>query len=208
MLFSCFQTWPEVLTHVAAGAAVYYHAPLDTEPRLVRVRRTFKNGKLRIDPCSSDADNFTADAGHLPHFRRVERPELTDFLLGYATCALWSSNDESDPDGGGGEPLDKNYSIEDIADDCLARMAADCERFRRENADDLAAVDSELAAMPRDGSSADEMAGHLFWLARNGHGTGYWDRGLGDAGDRLSEASSAFGEVYLETYNGKVDGHY
>jgi hypothetical protein len=31
----------------------------------------FENGKIRIDPMSASADNFTADCGHLPRFRRM-----------------------------------------------------------------------------------------------------------------------------------------
>jgi hypothetical protein len=40
-------------------------------------------------------------------------------------------------------------------------------------------------------------AGHDFWLTRNGHGAGFWDRGLGDLGERLSKAAKVYGEVYL-----------
>ena len=32
-------------------------------------------------------------------------------------------------------------------------------------------------------------AGHDYWLTRNGHGTGYWDRDLGEIGDQLTRAS-------------------
>ena len=42
-----------------------------------------------------------------------------------------------------------------------------------------------------------EHAGHDFWLTRNGHGTGYWDRDMGSVGARLTEAAKSFGEVYL-----------
>jgi len=42
-----------------------------------------------------------------------------------------------------------------------------------------------------------EQAGHDFWLTRNGHGAGYWDRGLGEVGEMLSEAATAFGMVDL-----------
>lgn len=76
MQFASFDTWTAVLEHTAAGQTLFYHAPLDREPRLVRVRRTFKNGKLRIDPCSSDADHFTADPAHLSRFRRAVRLAL------------------------------------------------------------------------------------------------------------------------------------
>jgi len=37
--------------------------------------------------------------------------------------------------------------------------------------------------------------GHDLWLTRNGHGTGFWDRGLGDLGDRLSNAARTLGEA-------------
>lgn len=139
-------------------------------------------------------------------FDMPRRPQMTPFLAGYVECALWSSNDESDESDG--EPLDKNYSGEDITDETLRRMAADCERFQRENAATLESIRDELAAMPKDGSTWEEMAGHLFWLDRNGHGTGYWDRDLGDAGDTLSEASKRFGEVWLCVGDdGTIDGH-
>ena len=39
--------------------------------------------------------------------------------------------------------------------------------------------------------------GHDFWLTRNRHGAGFWDRGLGDVGDRLTKAAHAFGESDL-----------
>ena len=30
---------------------------------------------------------------------------------------------------------------------------------------------------------------HDYWLTRNSHGAGFWDRGLGDSGDRMSDAA-------------------
>lgn len=32
-----------------------------------------------------------------------------------------------------------------------------------------------------------EQAGSDFWLTRNGHGTGFWDRGLGTVGEALTD---------------------
>jgi len=104
-------------------------------------------------------------------------PKLDDFTLAYIEAALWSSNGDDDT------PLDANYSRDNLARETLDDMAADCARFQRENATDLA------------GRKAQH--GHDFWLTRNGHGAGFWDRGLGDRGDRLTEAADEFGEVYL-----------
>lgn len=111
---------------------------------------------------------------------------------GYLTCALWSSNDESDSSGG--NPLDQSYTLEDIAPASVAKAEADCRAFRNEmiSLDDREAYD---AAMNRPGEwSGAEHMGHDFWLTRNGHGAGFWDRGLADLGDRLSTLAKTFGE--------------
>lgn len=98
----------------------------------------------------------------------------------YLECALWASSDNTNDQGG--EPLDANYSIADIAPESLEQANTDCLTF--------------LEANKKDISLAYEQAGHDFWLTRNGHGAGFWD---GDwpkaAGKRLTEASHAYGEV-------------
>ncbi|UCV26747.1 hypothetical protein [Ferribacterium limneticum] len=42
-----------------------------------------------------------------------------------------------------------------------------------------------------------EQLGHDFWLTRNGHGAGFWDRDFGDEHSRkaLTELSKVFGET-------------
>lgn len=35
----------------------------------------------------------------------------------------------------------------------------------------------------------ERSAGHDFWFTRNGHGVGYWDRGLNKVGEDLTEAA-------------------
>ena len=42
-----------------------------------------------------------------------------------------------------------------------------------------------------------EQFAHDFWLTRNGHGSGFWDRGLGKLGDQLTEHSKTFGSCDL-----------
>lgn len=104
------------------------------------------------------------------------------FTNAYIETALWSSMDESDEQGG--EPLDANYGIDDIAPETLARTIADCEAFQLAHAD---AISDEL-----------ELAGHDFWLTRNGHGAGFWDGDWEDEiGKRLTEASDVYGSVDL-----------
>lgn len=113
------------------------------------------------------------------------------FTLAYIECALWSTNDESNEQGG--DPLDENYGPEDIAAETLETMLTDCKRFQKENADDIANGKDHLAY-----TQNNVYAGHDFWLTRNGHGCGFWDGDWKEpAGERLTKASEAFGEVDL-----------
>lgn len=112
----------------------------------------------------------------------MDAEQLDIFFKSYMTTALWSSTDESDESGG--DPMDDNYTTEDIDRDTKDSMLKDCSEFIQSNVDDLAGIDAE-------------QAGHDFWLTRNGHGAGFWDRDLGEVGDRLTEACKKFGECHL-----------
>jgi hypothetical protein len=51
-----------------------------------------------------------------------------------------------------------------------------------------------------------DMVGHDFWLTRNGHGAGFWDRGLGERGQWLTDMAKPFGSAYLYVNNsGEVE---
>lgn len=110
---------------------------------------------------------------------------LDKFLAGFIECAIWSSTDDE------GNPLDALGL--DLDADSLAAMRADCAEFMEAN---QALLDE---ATERVGYSWGR-AGHDYWLTRNGHGAGYWDRdelAADDLGDRLTEACAAAGEAYL-----------
>ncbi len=132
---------------------------------------------------------------------------LDNFTKHYLIAALWSSNDESTPSGG--EPMDSNYDLRDIHFDALHAAWLDCQKFQMENRDELAAayefyIENGNAAHP-DAGSPEACAGHDFWLSRQGHGTGFWDRGLPN-GQTLHEATKAYGENSLYIARGKVHG--
>lgn len=111
---------------------------------------------------------------------------LDHFTQGYIECALWSSVD------GDGEPLDDQYSATDIAPETLAQMITECAAFQEDNATALAdAYANETIIYD------EERAGHDFWLTRNGHGAGFWDRGLGATGETLSDAARSCGSIDL-----------
>lgn len=100
----------------------------------------------------------------------------------YIACALWSSTDDN------GDPLDGNFSADDLAPETPASLAAEVANF-------IAYVE-EVGIVWGDRMSAEQF-GHDFWLTRNGHGAGFWDRGLGELGDRLTDAAETFGSCDL-----------
>jgi len=104
------------------------------------------------------------------------------FFRAYVACALWSSTDEANEQGG--SMMDGNYDIDDINSQSLEEMRADCLDFWEAQSELLEGLDPE-------------QCGHDFWLTRNGHGAGFWDRGLEELGDKLSEACRPYGECYL-----------
>lgn len=122
----------------------------------------------------------------------MTKPHLDHFTRAYIEAALWSTNDNSDSSGG--EPLDKNYSEDDFTPEDLMHIIRDCVQFQRDNAADIATAAS-LGEYAKSRHSIKEMAGHDFWLSRCGHGTGFWDRDLGEVGERLYEAARSFGEA-------------
>ena len=103
-----------------------------------------------------------------------------DFVRGYIDCALWSSIDES------GEPLDRKFDTSDIDSETVSEMICECEKFIAENETWLDMVGCDYS-----------QHGHDFWLTRNHHGAGFWDRGYGDTGEILTDAAHAYGEVNL-----------
>lgn len=102
-------------------------------------------------------------------------------------------------------PAEDNYGTSDIAAETLARMAEDCRAFQRDNQDLLAQAFDLYSHNPE--WSHDEQAGHDFWLTRNGHGAGFWDRGLGDIGRKLADKAHECGsfDLYIGD-DGKVYG--
>lgn len=116
--------------------------------------------------------------------------KLNEFIIGYTTCALWSSSGVDDDC----EYLDEKYDSNDIAPEALKEMEADCAKFIAENETALGDYAEKIGTNEY---TVSEKAGHDFWLTRNGHGAGFWDRGIGEVGDKLTEASKGFGEVGL-----------
>lgn len=85
----------------------------------------------------------------------------------------------------------------ELSADAIARASADCARFQRIAASEL------RDACGRYGYDRGK-AGHDFWLTRNHHGAGFWDRTVlsndgasDDLGERLTELAHQAGECSL-----------
>jgi len=183
--------WPEdyddqheasVKTTAGPPALTNEDSSMHPQEKVSHYRKLLRQVKAELRRVKT-ADNF-------------QRDDFQEFFDGYVETALWSSHDESDESGG--EPMDANYTVEDIADECLATMRQDCQKFFDAHYD---LVENEIANETfRHGPDYGPWAhvGHDFWLTRNHHGAGFWDGDYSDdAGEILTEASEAFGEVDL-----------
>lgn len=126
---------------------------------------------------------------------------LDEFTRAYLECILFSETDNSDDSGG--EPLDHSYSIEDFSEESLKEAIADCVRFQKDNAEDIATIPDHnmkrCDSYGRDHYSGLECAGHDFWFTRNGHGVGFWDRDWisKPVKERLTAACKKLGERWV-----------
>jgi hypothetical protein len=105
--------------------------------------------------------------------------DLKRFYLAYMECALFCGVDNL-------EHRDSlpYFDASDFAPETKEAMLKDCKKFVEEHRRELAGIDAQ-------------SAGSDFWYTRNGHGTGFWDRNLGEIGEILTVSAKRFKEVFL-----------
>jgi len=83
---------------------------------------------------------------------------MDEFTKAYIECMLWSSTGDDE------EPLDDTIeaNLDNFTKDAVRLIRKDCHLFQLVNAELIEGLD--------------DKAGHDFWLTRNGHGTGFWDK--------------------------------
>ena len=127
-----------------------------------------------------------------------------DFMQGYVECLFFTEDDnladqfEEEYLGGLEEDEeadvpDVEASVEDFSVLSLNKIIKDCKEFKAECK--KAGLDLK--------KWGESQAGHDFWLTRNGHGAGFWDRGRKD-GDALTEIAKSFGGVDVICYSGAL----
>jgi hypothetical protein len=117
--------------------------------------------------------------------------KLDPFVRAYLECALWTS----DPEPGSGEWSEHDaWTIDRIPAECIKRAIDDCSAFRETYRADLEAI-----------GASDEQNGHDFWLTRNRHGAGFWDRGYDDTiARRLTDGAHAYGDCDVYSARGWI----
>lgn len=133
---------------------------------------------------------------------REQRGQLDAFTRAYIEAALWSSNDESDERGG--DPLDANYGPDDISAATMRLITEDTADFQARFG--ALIQDDESPAIEKWGRW--ELAGHAFWLTRNGYGAGFGDGNFPKHDQELRKAAKLYGEFYLLVGDdGEIHGH-
>lgn len=123
---------------------------------------------------------------------------LPAFTRDYITAAFWTDatvdmwgdglpeERERQIVDSNGDPLDDFAKLDAVS---LQKMVDDCEEFMEGNTAELAEYEERTGY----------TGGCDFWLTRNGHGAGFWDRGVGALGAGLTIAAKAFGDQSLGT---------
>lgn len=115
---------------------------------------------------------------------------LDAFTQGYIEAMFFTETTDSGDECAGA-------TVADLSEDAWTAIEKDCKAFQ-----ELAAASLQLAYDYAPGEYDETRAGHDFWYTRNGHGTGYWDRGFGDlgadtVGGRLSKDTETCGVTDL-----------
>lgn len=98
-----------------------------------------------------------------------------EFTRGYIACLLWVNEQEP-----GAE--------EELGEEALAWILSECANFQ-------GAQNGELFAAYTHFDYREYSAGCDFYLTRNGHGAGFWDRGMGKIGEALTAAAKVYGST-------------
>ena len=116
-------------------------------------------------PVSHAESNVDLDEYEDAVFSGRESVEAYDGLI---IAALWSSVDVETR-----EPFDAaNYTADDIATETAARLREEFDDFLEANNATIARIREKH---PR---CTPAQVGHDFWLTRNRHGAGFWDRAM------------------------------
>jgi hypothetical protein len=135
---------------------------------------TGKSGCVAVTALSLAPKPIYATGAGLQHELRL----MNALLLGYLVCALWTEDDKA-PSGEYGQSGRPEELLPKIAPGSVTQAVEECFVFFRANADKLRKFHGTDIGLSEDQwltTKNAENCGHDFWLSRNGHGSGFFDR--------------------------------
>ena len=112
----------------------------------------------------------------------MREPDIHEAAWAYLECASWSTS-VSDEDGN-----TVHGSIDDTDAEWNLTAVAAAEKQIRDF------LSEEVDEIIERWQIAPGQLGHDLWLTRNHHGAGFWDRGYGPDGQRLTELCQPMGD--------------
>jgi hypothetical protein len=117
---------------------------------------------------------------------------IDNFVRSYIATAIWVTFDS----GAKAEATKQAYKVAEA--DCIKFIQAIYAEFTPSEAE---------AIVCQNGSDLTSLAGHDFFLTRNGHGAGFWDKDIyntlaENGGDRLTKLANQAGEAYCYRIKG------
>lgn len=110
---------------------------------------------------------------------------LEEFIKAYIEAMIFTESGEDDSPLEGATGDESEFDPKTLAD-----IKKDCREFVERHSNDI-----ETSCLTKERPYA--QAGHDFWMNRNGHGVGFWEKEdwEAEAGERLNQASEEYGEV-------------
>lgn len=117
---------------------------------------------------------------------QIKFSDLSAFTRAYVEAMLFTECSDGDFDPENGNLLPGEITFDDFAPETVQSIIEDCAAFRLSNRTLL------------NQCGDDSQNGHDFWLTRNWHGAGFWDRGYDvTIGELITQKAHAFGEVFV-----------
>lgn len=175
------QTLDEWLASMSCEGETFYCVGVSEETHFTNIHGLFSG--------VSDCASFTFQTG-------ICNEQEKEFITQALETLLWSET-MTDEEGECLGNYRDNYNVSDIKKG-FPEFVNDCVDFIEANQELLDSLPEGYSVSNDTRDMPYSMAGHDFILTRNGHGIGFWERGLGELGDNLTKASKNYGSCNLE----------
>lgn len=126
--------------------------------------------------------------------------DITSIVRGYLAAQLWTAI-QYDEDGSDPVELDELYDVDDFSAEYVAHVAENVRGFVAQHPLAVRMYGAQRTGEDGNTYRVRPIAefdwgyfGHDYLLTRDGHGAGFWDRGLGELGEYLTKWAQCEGE--------------